>query len=54
VHAVEVFAKRFEGFEVAALDLPAKYNNDGLIGMNLLNQFDWCMHLKQQIISIKE
>lgn len=52
VQAIEVFGRRFENFEVATLDLPAKYNIDGLIGMNLLSLFDWCMHPTQQAISI--
>ena len=48
----EVFGKIFEDFEVAALDLPDRYNIDGLIGMNLLNQFNWCMHPQKWVISI--
>ena len=44
--------KIFEDFEVAALDLPDRYNIDGLIGMNLLNQFNWCMHPQKSVISI--
>lgn len=53
IKALKVFGKRFENFEVAALDLPPRYNIDGLIGMNLLNQFDWCLHPNQQVISVK-
>ncbi|MDO8526957.1 MAG: retropepsin-like aspartic protease [Deltaproteobacteria bacterium] len=53
IGAIEVFGKRFENLEVAALDLPPKYNIDGLIGMNLLNQFDWCLHPQRLVLSIK-
>lgn len=53
VKCIEVFGRRFEGFEVAALDLSPKYRIDGLIGMNLLNLFDWCVHPNKQIISVK-
>ncbi len=53
VNAIEVFGKRFEDFEVAALDLPPRYNIDGLIGMNLLNQFDWCFSPQKSLISVK-
>ena len=49
---LEVFGKRFENFEVAALDLPPRYNIDGLIGMNLLEQFDWCVCPSRQVIAI--
>ncbi len=40
-------------FEVAALDLPPRYYIDGLIGMNFLNQFDWCFHPQKLVISLK-
>ena len=53
VKAFEVFGKKFEGFEIAALDLPPKYRIEGLIGMNLLNLFDWCVHPSKQVISVR-
>lgn len=49
---LEVFGRRFEQIEVAAMNLPRKYNVQGLIGMNILGQFDWCLHPQQQVISI--
>ncbi|PIR24720.1 MAG: hypothetical protein COX62_08655 [Deltaproteobacteria bacterium CG_4_10_14_0_2_um_filter_43_8] len=49
----EIFNKYFDDFEVAALDLPSHYHIDGLIGMNVLGQFDWCMHPKEDIISLR-
>lgn len=53
IKSFEVFGKRFDNFEVAALDLPARYNIDGLIGMNLLNQFDWCLFPEKLVFSVK-
>ncbi|MFA4874029.1 MAG: retropepsin-like aspartic protease [bacterium] len=53
IKAFEVFGKKFDDFEVAALDLPPRYNIDGLIGMNLLGQFDWCIHPRESVISIR-
>lgn len=52
IKSLVVFGRQFEDFEVAALDLPPRYNIDGLIGMNLLNQFDWCLHPNRQTISV--
>lgn len=53
IKSFRVFDKLFEDFEVAALDLPLRYNIDGLIGMNLLNSFDWCFYPEKSVISIK-
>lgn len=52
LRGLEVFSKRFEGLEVAAMDLPRKYNVQGLIGMNILGQMEWCMHPNRQVISV--
>lgn len=52
VRSFSVFGKTFKNFEVAALDLPPQYHIDGLIGMNLLNLFDWCVHPKKETISV--
>ena len=52
IKAFEVFGKIFENFEVAALDLPSRYHIDGLIGMNLLSKFDWCIHPGESFISM--
>lgn len=53
INGFGVFGKKFENFEVAALDLPPRYNIDGLIGMNLLNQFDWCLFPQKMVIAVK-
>lgn len=53
IKAFNVFGKSFQDFEVAALDLPPQYHIDGLIGMNLLSQFDWCLFPGKNIISVK-
>lgn len=54
IKSLSIFGNVFENFEVAALDLPPRYNIDGLIGMNLLNQFDWCMHPEKSLFSVKK
>ncbi|MBI4126234.1 MAG: retropepsin-like domain-containing protein [Deltaproteobacteria bacterium] len=53
ITCLELFGKTFSNHEVAALDLPERYHIDGLIGMNILNQFDWCLHPNKSIISIE-
>lgn len=53
IKSFSIFGKKFENMEVAALDLPPRYNIDGLIGMNLLNQFNWCVYPSKLIISVK-
>lgn len=53
LQAIELFGMRFENIEVAALDLPRKYNVHGLIGMNILSAFDWCLHPSRAVISVK-
>lgn len=53
IRVVQVFGKRFDDFEVAAIDLPPRYKIDGLIGMNLLNQFDWCMYPQRSVIAVR-
>lgn len=53
LHCLEVFGKRFANIEVAALDLPRKYNVHGLIGMNILNQFVWCLHPAENVFRVQ-
>lgn len=50
---IEIFQEAIENCEVAAMDLPPKYNIDGLIGMNLLNHFNFCIYPHKQILRIK-
>ena len=52
VEAFEIFGMKFENLEVGALDLPAHYNIDGLIGMNVLSKFNWCLHPQVSQISV--
>ncbi|MFH1874027.1 MAG: retropepsin-like aspartic protease [Pseudomonadota bacterium] len=51
IPCIEVFNERIENIEIAALDLPPKYQIDGLIGMNLLNLFEFTFNPKN--LSIK-
>lgn len=53
VKTFEIFGMKFENLEVGALDLPAHYNIDGLIGMNLLSRFNWCLHPQDSQISVQ-
>ncbi len=50
VPKIEIFSECVENLEVAAMDLPPQYNIDGLIGMNLLNLFEFCFLPHQRII----
>lgn len=52
VAALETLGKHLSDFEVAALDLPLRYNVDGLIGMNFLGQFNWCFVPGKSVISV--
>lgn len=51
--AIEVFGMKLDNFEVAAMELPEKYHIDGLIGMNLLRQFDFCIYSQHNVIRIQ-
>lgn len=52
VKTFEIFGMKFENLEVGALDLPKRYNIDGLIGMNVLGKFNWCLHPKELLINV--
>jgi len=43
----------FPEAEVGCRDLKEQ-GAEGLIGMNLLERFDWCVHPKQRVISLQE
>lgn len=53
VPTIEVFGVTLNNFEVAAMELPEKYHIDGLIGMNLLRQFDFCIYSQHNVIRIQ-
>lgn len=49
---IECLGKKVENFEVACHKLGLQHI-DGLLGMNFLEQFDWCVHPKRQVISVE-
>lgn len=51
LHAIECLGKQLEHFEVACHDLGLEHI-DGLLGMNFLEQFDFCIFPKKCTISI--
>lgn len=51
LHFFECFGKKLENFEVACHDLGLEHIS-GLLGMNFLEQFDFCVFPKRQVISI--
>ena len=53
IEGLEVLGKYFSQVEVACHDLKEQ-GVEGLVGMPFLGQFDWCLHPRQQIISINE
>jgi len=52
IDGFETLGKKFRCVEVACHDLKEQ-GVEGLIGMSFLEQFDWCVHPKKQIISVK-
>lgn len=49
--SIECLGKRIENFEVACHDLGLKHL-DGLLGMNFLEQFDFCIYPRKNSIRI--
>jgi len=47
---LDIFCESLSNIEVAAMDLPSKYQIDGLIGMNLLGLFNFCFFPGRGII----
>jgi predicted aspartyl protease len=52
VKTLEVLGKKLVETEVRCHDLQEQ-GVEGLIGMSLLEQFDWCVHPKKQMISMR-
>lgn len=52
LNAFEALGKKVENFEVSCHDLGVD-RIDGLLGMNFLSQFNFCIHPKEKIIRIE-
>jgi predicted aspartyl protease len=50
---IDIFHEEIKNIEIAAMDLPPKYQIDGLIGMNLLNLFEFTFFPQKGIIRSK-
>jgi predicted aspartyl protease len=50
---IEVFGHSLDDIEVAAVDLPPRYNIDGLIGMNVLSRFEFTFFPQNNLIRAK-
>lgn len=53
IDAFEALGKKVNQAEVRCHDLIDFNQVEGLIGMAFLEQFDWCLHPKRQIISVQ-
>ncbi|MBI2335808.1 MAG: clan AA aspartic protease [Deltaproteobacteria bacterium] len=49
----ETLGRLYNSFEVACHDLQDQ-GIEGLVGMNFLEKFDWCVHPNKQVIFTKE
>lgn len=52
IEGFEALGKKISPVEVACHDLRDQ-GVEGLMGMTFLKQFDWCLHPKKQVISVK-